>query len=174
MDFSAITILCLGDVMLDQFGYCDAERVSPEAPIPVLMLRETRSMLGGAGNVARNIAALGGTAILAGLTGDDAAGAEVAGLIAATPGLADGRIVSAARPTTRKTRYLAAHQQIVRVDEESVAPLDCDEEAALIAGVERAIGEADAVILSDYSKGMLTPGVVAFAISRARAAGIPV
>lgn len=174
MDFSAITILCLGDVMLDQFGYCDAERVSPEAPIPVLMLRETRSMLGGAGNVARNIAALGGTAILAGLTGDDAAGAEVAGLIAATPGLADGRIVSAARPTTRKTRYLAAHQQIVRVDEESVAPLDCDEEAALIAGVERAIGEADAVILSDYSKGVLTPGVVAFAISRARAAGIPV
>ncbi|HEY1797651.1 MAG TPA: D-glycero-beta-D-manno-heptose-7-phosphate kinase [Stellaceae bacterium] len=174
MDFSDITILCLGDVMLDQFAYCDTERVSPEAPIPVLLLREIRSMLGGAGNVARNIAALGGKAILAGLTGEDAPGAVLAGLVGATPGLIDGRIVSATRPTTRKTRYLAAHQQIVRVDEESVAPLDGDEEAALIAAIERSVGEADAVILSDYNKGVLTPKVAAAAIARARAAGIPV
>jgi D-beta-D-heptose 7-phosphate kinase/D-beta-D-heptose 1-phosphate adenosyltransferase len=174
MDFSGITIFCLGDVMLDQFAYCDTERVSPEAPIPVLLLRQTRSMLGGAGNVARNIAALGGKAILAGVTGSDTAGGAIAGLIAATPGLSDGRIVSATRPTTRKTRYLAAHQQLVRVDEESVAPLDGDEEAALTAAVERSIGAADAVILSDYSKGVLTPKVAAAAIARARMAGIPV
>jgi D-beta-D-heptose 7-phosphate kinase / D-beta-D-heptose 1-phosphate adenosyltransferase len=174
MDFSGITILCLGDVMLDQFTYCDTERVSPEAPVPVLLLRETRSMLGGAGNVARNIAALRARAILSGVTGTDAPGAEIEGLIASTPGLADGRVVSATRPTTRKTRYLAAHQQLVRVDEESVAPLDRDEEAALIVAVERAIGEADAVILSDYSKGVLSPNLVAAAIAGARGAGIPV
>jgi D-beta-D-heptose 7-phosphate kinase/D-beta-D-heptose 1-phosphate adenosyltransferase len=174
MDFSGITILCVGDVMLDQFAYCDAERVSPEAPVPVLLLRQTRSMLGGAGNVARNIAALGGEAILSGLTGADTPGAELAGLIAATRGLVDGRVVSATRPTTRKTRYLAAHQQIVRIDEESVAPLDEHEEAALIAAVEGAIGDADAVILSDYRKGVLSPAVAAAAIARARQAKIPV
>jgi D-beta-D-heptose 7-phosphate kinase/D-beta-D-heptose 1-phosphate adenosyltransferase len=174
MDFSGITILCLGDVMLDQFAYCDTERVSPEAPVPVLLLRETRSMLGGAGNVARNIAALGGKAILSGLTGDDPSGAQIARLIGSTPGIVDGRTVSATRPTTRKTRYLAAHQQMVRVDEESVAPLHGDEEAALIAGIERAVDGADAVILSDYSKGVLSPAVVAAAIAQARAAGIPV
>ncbi|HEX3884693.1 MAG TPA: D-glycero-beta-D-manno-heptose-7-phosphate kinase [Stellaceae bacterium] len=174
MDFSGITILCLGDIMLDQFAYCDAERVSPEAPVPVLLLRETRSMLGGAGNVARNIAALGGTAVLMGLAGRDTAGAELGALIAAIEGLVDGRVVSAARPTTRKTRYLASHQQIVRVDEESAAAMTGAEEADLLAAVERAVGEADAVILSDYGKGVLAPAVVAAAIERARAAKIPV
>ncbi len=78
MDFSRATILCLGDVMLDRFAYCDTERISPEAPVPVLLLRRTQSMLGGAGNVARNIAALGGTAVLVGLVGQDAAGDESA------------------------------------------------------------------------------------------------
>jgi len=68
MDFSRATILCLGDVMLDRFAYCDTERISPEAPVPVLLLRRTQSMLGGAGNVARNTAALGGTAVLIGLS----------------------------------------------------------------------------------------------------------
>ena len=101
MDFSGVTILCLGDIMLDQFAYCDAERVSPEAPVPVLLLRETRSMLGGAGNVARNIAALGGRAVLMGLAGRDPAGAELAALIAGTPGIVDGRILSASRSSAR-------------------------------------------------------------------------
>ena len=86
MDFSRATILCLGDVMLDRFAYCDTERISPEAPVPVLLLQRTQSMLGGAGNVARNIAALGGTAVLMGLVGQDAAGDEVRALIAADAG----------------------------------------------------------------------------------------
>ena len=82
MDFSNATILCLGDVMLDRFAYCETERISPEAPVPVLLLQRTQSMLGGAGNVARNIAALGGKAVLMGLLGHDPAGAEVRALIA--------------------------------------------------------------------------------------------
>src|SRR5690348_12718694 len=109
MDFSGATILCLGDVMLDRFAYCATERISPEAPVPVLLLQETRSMLGGAGNVARNVAALGGKAMLMGLLGDDSAGHEIEGLLARTPGLIDRHIASADRPTVCKTRYLAGH-----------------------------------------------------------------
>src|SRR5580765_6938661 len=113
MDFSKAKILCLGDLMLDRFAYCETERISPEAPVPVLLLQRTQSMLGGAGNVARNIAALGGKVVL---LGQDAAGAEVQALIAQTPGLTDRHVASARRPTVCKTRYLAAHQQIVRID----------------------------------------------------------
>src|SRR5260221_9240650 len=111
MDFSNATILCLGDVMLDRFAYCETERISPEAPVPVLLLQRTQSMLGGAGNVARNIAALGGKAVLMGLLGPDAAGAEVQALIAQTPGLTDRHVASAPRPTGCKTPYPAAPQQ---------------------------------------------------------------
>src|SRR5438105_6416673 len=103
MDFSNTTILCLGDIMLDRFAYCDTERISPEAPVPVLLLRRTQSMLGGAGNVARNIAALGGKAVLLGLIGDDAAGAEVRALIRQTPALIDRNVTTANRPTICKT-----------------------------------------------------------------------
>jgi D-beta-D-heptose 7-phosphate kinase / D-beta-D-heptose 1-phosphate adenosyltransferase len=174
MDFSGVTILCLGDIMLDRFAYCEAERISPEAPVPVLLLQRTQSMLGGAGNVARNIAALGGKAILMGLLGEDAAGAEIQALIALTPGLIDRHVASAHRPTVCKTRYLAGHQQLVRIDEERTHDLAPDEEAALIEAAERAIPQADAVVLSDYGKSVLGLRVIGSAIAQARAVGIPV
>src|SRR5437870_4618163 len=174
MDFSNATILCLGDVMLDRFAYCETERISPEAPVPVLLLRRTQSMLGGAGNVARNIAALGGKAVLMGLVGRDAAAAEIAALIKQTAGLVDRSVTSACRPTICKTRYLAAHQQIVRIDEEDTGPLSAEEEAALIAAAEAAIAAVDAVVLSDYGKSALGTKVLGAAIARARALGIPV
>ncbi|MGH7093728.1 MAG: PfkB family carbohydrate kinase, partial [Stellaceae bacterium] len=107
MDFSNAAILCLGDLMLDRFGYCDTERISPEAPVPVLLLKRTQSMLGGVGNVARNIASLGGRAVLMGLLGPDVAGAELRRLIAANPLLSGVPIVTENRPTTCKTRYIA-------------------------------------------------------------------
>src|SRR5579864_4606825 len=174
MDFSNATILCLGDVMLDRFTYCATERISPEAPVPVLLLERTQSMLGGAGNVARNIASLGGTAVLIGLIGRDPAGAELAALIAATPRIVDRHVPSARRPTVCKTRFMAGHQQLLRVDEEQTHALAPEEEAALIAAAEHAIGEADAVILSDYGKSVLGPKVIAATIATARAAGVPV
>jgi D-beta-D-heptose 7-phosphate kinase / D-beta-D-heptose 1-phosphate adenosyltransferase len=174
MDFSHATILCLGDVMLDRFAYGDSQRISPEAPVPVLLLKRTQSMLGGAGNVARNIAALGGTAVLLGLVGHDPAGEEIRSLIAGTPGLVDGCIATRSRATTCKTRYLAAHQQLLRIDEEATGDPDAAEEAALIAAAEDAIPGADAVVLSDYGKGTLAPKIVATAIGRARELGIPV
>ncbi len=102
MDFSGTTILCLGDIMLDRFAYCGIERISPEAPVPVLLLDRVESMLGGAGNVARNITALGGNAVLMGLLGDDAAGAEVRAALATTPRLVDAHVPSPSRQTTCK------------------------------------------------------------------------
>jgi D-beta-D-heptose 7-phosphate kinase/D-beta-D-heptose 1-phosphate adenosyltransferase len=174
MDFSKTRVLCVGDIMLDRFAYCETERVSPEAPVPVLRLQETRSMLGGAGNVARNIAALGGQAVLVGLVGRDAAGAEVARLVAATPGIVAAYVDSPARPTICKTRYLASHQQIVRVDEERIGLPDAAEQAGLLDRVAQAVGAADAVVLSDYGKAVLGPEVIAATIARARARGIPV
>ena len=174
MDFSHATILCLGDVMLDRFAYGESERISPEAPVPVLLLRRTRSMLGGAGNVARNIAALGGKAKLLGLLGNDAAGAEVRALIAQTPGLIDCSVGSANRPTVQKTRYIAGHQQLLRIDEEETYPLGPAEAAALIAAADQAIAGADAVILSDYGKAALGPAVIAAVVDKAKALRIPV
>jgi D-beta-D-heptose 7-phosphate kinase / D-beta-D-heptose 1-phosphate adenosyltransferase len=174
MTFSNATILCLGDIMLDRFAYCEAERISPEAPVPVLLLKHVRGMLGGVGNVARNIAALGGRAVLIGLLGRDAAAGEVTALVRGTSGLVDAHVASARRPTICKTRYVAAHQQMLRVDEESVVELDETEEAQLIAAYVGALGDVDAVVLSDYGKGVLGPKIVQFAIERARAAGVPV
>src|SRR5207248_4698797 len=119
MDFSNATILCLGDLMPDRFAYCDTERISPEAPVPVLLLKRTGTMLGGVGNVARSVAALGGKAVLMGLAGCDPAGFEMRGLIGSAPGLIDSHVTSAGRPTICKTRFIAGHQHLVRVDEES-------------------------------------------------------
>jgi D-beta-D-heptose 7-phosphate kinase/D-beta-D-heptose 1-phosphate adenosyltransferase len=174
MDFSRTTVLCLGDIMLDRFAYCGIERISPEAPVPVLRLGQVERMLGGAGNVARNIAALGGRALLMGLLGNDAAGEEVRAAIRATPHLVDAHIVSPGRPTICKTRYVAGHQQIMRVDEEEVHALQPVEEASLRAAFVTALPGVDAVILSDYGKCVLGPKIVKFAIAQAKARGIPV
>ena len=174
MDFSNATILCLGDIMLDRFAYCETERISPEAPVPVLLLQRTQSMLGGVGNVARNIAALGGRAVLMGLLGQDQAGQEVRNLMRETAGIVDAHVASANRPTICKTRFIAGHQQLVRVDEESPHDLEGEEETALITALDRYLGDCDAVILSDYAKGTLGPKLIETAIARGRALGIPV
>lgn len=174
MDFSHLTVLCVGDVMLDRFVYGDMERISPEAPVPVLRLTRTREMPGGVGNVANNILSLGGRAILIGLLGDDEAGATLRRVVATQPQLEDAMVTTGARPTVCKTRFIAAHQQVVRTDEESRLALQPDEQVALIAGIEAWIGQADVLLLSDYAKGTLGKPVIARAIELARAQGIPV
>ena len=174
MDFSNIQVLCVGDVMLDRFVQCDMERISPEAPVPILRLRGTREMLGGAGNVASNVAALGGTVVLAGLVGMDAAGDAVRRLLQGLPRLVSAAVDTLGRPTTCKTRFIAANQQVVRADEESQAAAGPAEEAALLEAVRAGIGQVGAVVLADYGKGALTPGLVAQVAALARAAGVPV
>ena len=174
MDFSHLTILCVGDVMLDRFLHGDIERISPEAPVPVLHLRETREMPGGAGNVASNIASLGGTAILVGLIGADESGARLRAILQNRPRMRAALVETTRRPTICKTRFVAARQQIVRADEESRAPLHPLEEQGLLAAIDANLAGAHVVIFSDYGKGALSPALLAHAIQAARARGIPV
>lgn len=174
MDFTGVTILCVGDVMLDRFVYGQIDRISPEAPIPVIRLTETREMLGGAGNVAHNIAALGGRAMLVGLVGEDAGADSLRCLLADIPGIELGLVATAHRHTICKTRFIAANQQIVRADEESALPLQPLEQDALLAAIHARMAAAQALLLSDYGKAGLSEAVVTAAIEAARARGIPV
>jgi len=174
MDFSGLRILCVGDLMLDRFVYGDMERISPEAPVPVLRLRRSREMAGGAGNVANNIRSLGGRAVLVGLIGEDAPGRDLQGLLAASVGIEDQSVVSRTRPTTCKTRFIAANQQVIRADEESAQAPDSEEVAALIAACSVEIGQVDAVVVSDYGKGVCAPEIVQAVIDHARVLGKPV
>ncbi len=160
--------------MLDRFAYGDMDRISPEAPVPVLRLKNVRETLGGAGNVANNIASLGGEAVLIGLLGADAAGDRVRRLLAEQPGLVSGCLVGDARVTTCKTRYIAVNQQVVRTDEETFASLTAEEEHALLAAGRDWITRAGAMVLSDYGKGVLSPLLIRELIAAARERGVAV
>ena len=174
MDFSGISVLCVGDVMLDRFIYGAMERISPEAPVPVLRLLRTREMTGGVGNVASNILSLGGRAVLVGLVGQDMAGTTLAAIVSGQGCGTDGLVSTSARPTICKTRFIAANQQVVRTDEESRLALQPEEEQALIAAIDRHIGAAGVLVLSDYGKGVCSPRVLAHAIEAAHRLGIAV
>ncbi|MBW7850903.1 MAG: D-glycero-beta-D-manno-heptose-7-phosphate kinase [Rhodospirillales bacterium] len=166
-------VLCVGDVMLDRFVYGEVERISPEAPIPVMRIRRETAMLGGAGNVARNLAALGARPAFVSVVGDDVAGREVAGLLAAQPGAEPQVIVEADRLTTIKTRYLAASQQLLRADLETAAQIAAAAEAELLARARALLPAVRALVLSDYGKGVLTPAVIRGLLDAAAAAGVP-
>lgn len=173
---AGLTILCVGDVMLDEFVYGDITRISPEAPVPVITAAHSEKALGGAGNVSRNIAALGARCIFAGVIGSDAAGREIAALFAAEDRIVPHLVVESGRQTTRKTRFVsrqhAAH--VLRADWENAKPLSDKTERALLARICDAIPLVDAVVLSDYAKGVLTIGVVEALITAARALDKPV
>lgn len=168
---SGVRVACVGDVMIDRFVYGEVNRTSPEAPVPVLARGRETTMLGGAGNVARNVAALGGLAALTGVIGDDAAANEALGLIGAEPGMEGHLVADRGRPTTVKTRYVAAGQQLLRVDSEDARPAGKDVEARLVTAVRHAAGEAGAILLSDYGKGAVTPAIIEACLAAARASG---
>ena len=174
MDFSGLTILCVGDVMLDRFIYGVVERISPEAPVPVVHRKRASEMLGGAGNVANNIVALGAKVVLVGLVGDDEAGRALNSQVELLPRATAELIQSATRHTTCKTRFIAASQQVMRFDEESPQPLTPLEEDALIAACLPRVNHVDAIILSDYQKGVLSSRLIAAIIASAKNARVPV
>ncbi len=164
-------ILCVGDVMLDHYVYGQVERVSPEAPIPILRVeRETRTP-GGAGNVLRNLQALGAQSCFVSVIGNDAAGQELNRLIAEPGNVESHILVEAGRVTTMKTRYIAANQQMLRADRESIAPLGPYVRADFLRLVDQAIGEHEVVVISDYAKGTMDQGIAAAVIATARTAG---
>jgi D-beta-D-heptose 7-phosphate kinase/D-beta-D-heptose 1-phosphate adenosyltransferase len=169
--FAQARVLVVGDIILDRYVSGAVQRLSPEAPIPVLRPTGRRSTLGGAANVALNVATLGGLAVLVGAIGNDAAGAELADQLAATPGITPALITIPDRPTTAKTRFMSGAHQLLRLDEETTAPLAPPFTDALLAQFERALTDATIVVLSDYAKGVLCDQVLAAILQRARAAG---
>lgn len=161
-----LALACVGDLMLDRYVYGDVSRISPEAPIPVLRARRTVAMPGGVGNVARNVAALGGTARLGGVAGEDAAGAELTALVAAEARIEDFIARSRAAGTIVKTRYVSGGQQLMRLDEEEL----------LGSAFERddVFSGTSAILLSDYGKGVVSERLIRSAVWQAQNAGIPV
>ena len=167
-------VLVVGDVMLDRFVYGAVERISPEAPIPVLQVVREAAMLGGAGNVLRNLTALGVEGRLLGLIGDDAAGAEVTALVESEGAVTSGLLVEPGRATSIKERVIANAQQLLRVDRETPHDASPAVRESLLAGAEAALGETGALLLSDYGKGVLAPAALAALIEAGRRAGRPI
>ena len=170
----ASRVAVIGDIMIDRYLYGDTDRLSPEAPVPVVTLRERTAKLGGAANVAANVASMGASCLLVGTVGDDADGAAIRQELVVAR--LDGRhvVTIAGRPTTSKTRIIARSQQIVRIDDEVDALLDGTDLERLVRAAREALADADALLLEDYNKGALAPALIAEAMALARRRGIPV
>src|SRR5581483_11596499 len=171
--FSHQTVLCVGDLMLDEFVYGEVSRISPEAPAPVIAVRRSETNIGGAGNVARNIAALGARCIFVGMIGEDEVGVKLAVTLAQEPGIESLLVHDSARPTTRKVRFVSEHfsTHMLRADWELAAPASGEIEQKLIDTILPQLAHADIVLLSDYAKGVLTARVIRNVIDAARKAG---
>jgi D-beta-D-heptose 7-phosphate kinase/D-beta-D-heptose 1-phosphate adenosyltransferase len=166
-------IAVIGDAMLDAYLYGDVERISPEAPVPVVRIREQRHALGGAANVAQNVVAIGASCELIAAVGDDVPGQVLRSMLRAI-GAAETGLATVARCTTRKTRVVARAQQMLRFDEEVDIDLEDHEIEAILLLLDDVLERSDAVVLEDYNKGVLTPRVIRAAIDRAKARGVPV
>jgi len=175
-DLAHQTVLCVGDLMLDEFVYGEVSRISPEAPTPVIACRRSELMVGGAGNVARNLVSLGTKCIFVGVVGDDDAGRALTAALADAPLIEFELVVDAARATTRKVRFVSEHHSthLLRADWENAGPVNQAAEDALIGHAMAAMPAAGAVVLSDYAKGALTPRVIRAVIDGANALGKPV
>jgi D-beta-D-heptose 7-phosphate kinase/D-beta-D-heptose 1-phosphate adenosyltransferase len=166
-----VRVACVGDLMVDRYVYGEVARISPEAPIPVMRKVSAQTMLGGMGNVARNVAGLGGRASVVGVIGDDPAAGEALALVGADRGLESCLITARGRPTTIKTRFVASGQQLLRLDDEDSGGVDGETEAQLVRAVEHAAQDAGVILLSDYAKGAVTPAVIEACLRAARSFG---
>lgn len=172
--FAGRRVLVLGDVMLDHYLWGRCERISPEAPVPVVDVQRESTSLGGAGNVAANLAALGAEPALVGVMGDDPHAQKMLDAFAERGVDTRALVRDPGRPTTFKTRILAQNQQVVRADWESRAPVDGAVREAVVAMVERELARSQALVISDYGKGVVTGEVLERVMALARARKIPV
>jgi len=164
-------VLCAGDVMLDHYIYGRVDRISPEAPVPVLHFEREERTLGGAGNVLRNLHVLGAKTCFVSVTGVDPAGQEIASMVAGLGGEEAHVLAERGRVTTMKTRYVAGAQQLLRADHERVAPMPAELRADFVKLAKEALKNHNVAILSDYAKGALGDGLAAEIIAAAKAAG---
>lgn len=168
------TVLIVGDLILDRYVSGEVSRISPEAPIPVLAARRSEEKLGGAGNVAANLVAMGAEVEVVGVVGDDGWGRELRSLLEEQKVGVGGLVVDARRPTTQKTRMMSGAQQMLRVDWEDPSTLGGAALAEMVRLLPAKVRASRAVVLSDYGKGVLANEVVACVVREARAAGVPV
>src|SRR5262245_46112616 len=175
-ELSNQTVLCIGDLMLDEFVYGDVSRISPEAPTPVITVKRVESMIGGAGNVARNLVALGTRCVFVGAVGDDDAGSTLTKALGDHPLIEFYLVIDGTRQTTRKVRFVSEHHSthLLRADWETASAVNASSEDALIGHVVKAMPRVDAVVLSDYAKGALTGRVIRAVIDAANERGKPV
>jgi len=172
--FESIRVLCIGDVMLDRFIFGDVKRISPESPVPILQMQRTSNVPGGAANVARNVAALGGHCTIIGVVGRDPPGRELGDLIGDSDALTPVLIEDPTRPTIEKIRFVSQGHHLLRADREDAVAISSPTERRILVEVDRLIGQHTVVVLSDYAKGVLTETVIAGVIARERSAGVPV
>ncbi|MBT4889708.1 MAG: D-glycero-beta-D-manno-heptose-7-phosphate kinase [Rhodospirillales bacterium] len=172
--FHKANVLCFGDIMLDRFVYGTVDRISPEAPIPVLSVEREANMVGGAGNVVRNVAALGGSPSLSTVIGDDSAGASIKKLLQDDKVATTNIITAKNRETAIKTRYLSGNHQLLRADRETLTNIDSATIKKIITTAKKAMKSCGSVVISDYGKGVLVPDVIEGIIDAAKASGKPV
>jgi D-glycero-beta-D-manno-heptose-7-phosphate kinase len=168
-DFRNANILVIGDLILDEFIWGDVSRISPEAPVPVVWVKRESFMPGGASNVANNLSSLGARTYLAGVIGDDERGAILKSELQQRGIDTSGIIADESRPTTLKTRVVAHHQQVVRIDKERVDALSNDLISRIIGFTRGIINRLDAIIIEDYGKGVITPKLLRYIVPLARA-----
>jgi D-glycero-beta-D-manno-heptose-7-phosphate kinase len=169
-NFRGKRVLVIGDLMLDRFIWGAVSRISPEAPVPVVEIKTESTRLGGAANVASNIRSLGGIPIPIGVIGDDPEGARLREEFRILGSPVSGLVIDKGRPTSIKTRIIAHHQQICRTDREDRSPLGSDIQARVVEKFEAYLRSADAVVISDYAKGLITPPVLRKMLPRAKSA----
>jgi D-glycero-beta-D-manno-heptose-7-phosphate kinase len=172
--FSTKQVLILGDLMLDEYIWGSVSRISPEAPVPVVEVDSVSYVPGGAANVAMNICSLGGRVNLVGVVGDDQDGVKLAGELQACGISGNSLIIEVGRPTTKKTRVIAQSQQVVRTDYERREPITDATVERVVDFVRDVIESLDAIVISDYGKGVLTPRLIARVVDIAQSTGKPV
>jgi len=169
--FDGARVLVIGDIMLDKFRYGSVNRISPEAPVPVMHVSSEQAMLGGAGNVLANLAALDCACGLIAVVGEDEPGRHCRRLIEKVGANPELLVTAPTRMTTQKTRLVSGSHQLLRCDEEDATPIDAELEASIIERFDEVILGYTAVAISDYAKGVLSDRVLRHVISRCREAG---
>ncbi|MCB5230500.1 MAG: PfkB family carbohydrate kinase, partial [Candidatus Cloacimonas sp.] len=172
--FKGLKIAVVGDVMLDHYLWGNVNRISPEAPVPIVDIKKEEYRLGGATNVVNNLKALGAEPLIFGVVGDDTYSNILKESLVALE-VDDTFIVKDSnRPTTRKTRIMAGHQQMIRVDNESKSDINEEIERTILAGIESVVNSLDGIILEDYDKGVLTASLITKIIDLANSKRIPI
>jgi D-glycero-beta-D-manno-heptose-7-phosphate kinase len=172
-EFSKLRVLIIGDVMVDAYIWGIVERISPEAPVPIIQVTNRDNRLGGAANVALNILSLGATPILCGLSAEDDNGRVLTRLLSEKKLSLEGMVTTTSRPTTVKARVIASQQHVIRIDQESDRVATAEEERELLKRIEKLLPTSDVVIFEDYDKGVITPALIAQTVLWAKAKGIP-